>query len=228
MRILLVEDDHLIGTMVRLNLETDGYAVTWHRNGEAAISTFAADRFDLLVLDIGLPGKSGIEVARATRKLGVGTPILMLTARDDVDSKVAALDGGADDYLCKPFSMPELLARVRALIRRSQGSLEVPTDQIVLVGGAAVDAQRHVVRARNGEEADLSDKELSLLLLLARNPGKVLTRADILEEVWGMDASPTERTIDNFVVKIRRWVEGEPDHPKHVITVRGWGYRYDP
>ena len=228
MRILLVEDDHLIGTMVRLNLETEGYAVTWHPNGEAAMATFAHDRFDLLVLDIGLPGKSGIDVARAARKLGIGTPILMLTARDDTDSKVAALDGGADDYLCKPFSMPELLARVRAQIRRSQGSLEVPTDQIVHVGGAAVDAQRHVVRARGGEESDLSDKELSLLLLLARNPGKVLTRADILEEVWGMDASPTERTIDNFVVKIRRWVEVEPDHPKHVITVRGWGYRYDP
>jgi DNA-binding response OmpR family regulator len=228
MRILLVEDDNLIGTMVRLNLEQEGFGVDWHRSGEAGLQAVHGTRYDLMLLDIGLPGKSGIEVAKELRKQGVGTPVLMLTARDDVQSKVSALDGGADDYLTKPFQMPELIARVRAQIRRSQGSLEVPSDQVVQVGGATVDATRRVVKTRDGVEAQLSDKELALLLLFARNPSRVLTRADILEEVWGMDASPTERTIDNFVVRIRRWVEEKAEEPQHVITVRGWGYRYDP
>lgn len=228
MRVLLVEDDNLIGTMVRLNLEQDGYSVDWQRSGEAGLQTLKGGRFDCVLLDIGLPGMSGIDVAKQARKLGVGTPILMLTARDETDSKVQALDYGADDYLCKPFEMKELLARVRAHIRRSQGSLEVPTDQELHLGLATVNLERRALTTTDGSVQELSDKEAVLLAFLHKNPGRALSRADILEEVWGMDATPTERTVDNFIVRLRRWVEPEPDHPRHIITVRGWGYRYEP
>lgn len=228
MRVLLVEDDNLIGTMVRLNLEQDGYQVEWQRSGEAALQVLRTVRYDCALLDIGLPGMSGTEVAKYARKLGLGTPIIMLTARDEIESKISALDGGADDYLCKPFNMAELLARVRAHIRRSQGSLEVPTDQELHVGTALVNLERRALRTTDGQWHELSDKEAVLLQFLARNPGRALSRADILEEVWGMDATPTERTVDNFIVRLRRWVEPEPDHPRHIVTVRGWGYRYEP
>lgn len=227
-RILLCEDDHLIGTMVRLNLQQDGYEVDWRKTGEAAVEALGGARFDVILLDIGLPGLSGIDVARTVRRQGVGTPILMLTARDDTESKVQALDSGADDYLSKPFDMAELLARVRAQIRRSQGSLEIASNAELRMGGARVDSERRALQTDDGVWHDLSDKELVLLQFLAKNPGRALSRADILEEVWGMDASPTERTVDNFIVRLRRWVEADPENPCHIVTVRGWGYRYEP
>ncbi|MSQ84153.1 MAG: response regulator transcription factor [Myxococcales bacterium] len=228
MRVLLVEDDNLIGTMVRLNLEQDGYQVQWQQSGEAALKALTDGRFDCLLLDIGLPGVSGMDVAKQARKLGIGTPIIMLTARDEIASKIQALDQGADDYLCKPFEMKELLARVRAHIRRSQGSLELTTDQEIKIGAATLNMERRALTTADGKVHELSDKETVLLALLHRNPGRALSRADILEAVWGMDASPTERTVDNFIVRLRRWVEEEPDRPHHIVTVRGWGYRYEP
>lgn len=228
MRILLVEDDPLIGAMVRLNLEHEGFAVQWHKNAELALENLQRDKADVMLLDIGLPGMNGLELAKSIRKLGINTPILMLTARDDLQSKVHALDGGADDYLAKPFDMAELLARVRAHVRRSTGSLELLTDAELQVGNARVSAERRALQTTDGLWHDLSEKEVVLLQFLARNPGRALSRADILEEVWGMDATPTERTVDNFIVRLRRWVEPEPDHPRHILTVRGWGYRFEP
>ena len=227
-RILLCEDDQLIGTMVRLNLEQDGYGVEWQRSGEAALESMKQQRFDLMLLDIGLPGMSGLDVARASRAAGVGTPIVMLTARDDLETKVQALDGGADDYLCKPFDMAELLARVRAQIRRSQGSLEVATEAELQIGMARVDFDRRTLLDQAGTSFELTDKEVELLQFLVRNPHRALSRADILEEVWGMDTSPTERTVDNFIVRLRKWIEPDAEHPRHIQTVRGWGYRYEP
>jgi len=227
-RILLCEDDQLIGTMVRLNLEQDGHHVEWQRSGETALECLSQQRFDLMLLDIGLPGMSGLEVARASRASGVGTPIVMLTARDDLETKVQALDGGADDYLCKPFDMAELLARVRAQIRRSQGSLEVATEAELQIGMARVDFDRRTLQDHTGTSFELTDKEVELLQFLVRNPHRALSRADILEEVWGMDTSPTERTVDNFIVRLRKWIEPDAEHPRHIQTVRGWGYRYEP
>lgn len=228
MRLLLVEDDQLIGTMVRLNLEQEGYEIVWQRTGESGLEAVQGGRYDLILLDIGLPGWTGIETARRIRKTGIGTPILILTARDDVQTKVSALDAGADDYLCKPFDMAELLARVRAQIRRSQGTLETPSDQQLCLGHARIDLERRALLTPDGQWHDLSDKEAALVHFIARNPGRALSRADILEEVWGMDASPTERTVDNFIVRLRRWVEPEPDNPRYILTVRGWGYRFEP
>lgn len=227
-RILLVEDDPLIGTMVRLNLEQDGYHVQSCRSADEARAAMAAHRFDAILLDLGLPDGSGIDLARRWRRDGVGTPILVLTARDDVDTKVQALDGGVDDYLCKPFDMPELLARVRAHIRRSQHGLQAASENELAIGRGRLDLQRRALCSAQGQWIDLNDKEVELLQFLARNPRKPLSRAAILEEVWGTDAMPTERTVDNFIVRVRRWVELEPDQPRHIQTVRGFGYRYEP
>ncbi|MCO4762575.1 MAG: response regulator transcription factor [Myxococcales bacterium] len=227
-RILLVEDDDLIGTMVRLVLEQDGHQVDWHTSAEDGADHLSTTRFDAILLDISLPGMSGLELARKIRRSGTGTPIVMLTAQDHTPSKVAAFEAGADDYVCKPFDMVELIARVRAQIRRSQGRLELPSDRLSTVGRAKLDMDARRLLDADGNEITLSDKELELVLLFARHPGRVLTRADILDEVWGMDAMPSERTVDNFIVRLRRWVEPSPETPRHIVTVRGRGYRYDP
>ncbi len=227
-RILLVEDDDLIGTMVCLVLEQEGHEVDWHVSAEAGETALAGVRYDAILLDISLPGMSGLVFARSIRDRGVGTPILMLTSQDETTSKVEAFEVGADDYICKPFDMAELLARVRAQIRRSQGRLELASDRVTAIGRARLDVDAGRLEDAAGEAITLSEKELELVTLFARHPGRVLTRADILDEVWGMDAMPTERTVDNFIVRLRRWVEPAPDSPQHIITVRGRGYRYDP
>ncbi len=227
-RILLVEDDDLIGTMVRLNLEAEGFTVTWLQHGGEADAALRADRFDALLLDIDLPGRTGVQIAQQARDRGVGTPIIMLTAMDATASKVAALEAGADDYVCKPFDIAELLARVRAQIRRSRAPVEIGTHKLIHVGGAELDLARRTLRTASGATVTASEKEAELIQLLVRNPGRILTRADILEEVWGMDVMPSERTVDNFIVRLRRWTEPEPDRPRHILTIRGAGYRYEP
>lgn len=227
-RILLVEDDELIGTMVQLNLGHEGYDVTWLKRGDVVAEVTQNHDFDAILLDIDLPGRRGVDVARDLRAAGLGTPIIMLTALDATASKVAALDAGADDYVCKPFDMAELFARVRAQIRRGQAAIDPGSTTNLTIGDAAVDRHAKTLTTKRGEIVTLSDKELAFLLLLARWPARVLTRADILDEVWGMEATPSERTVDNFIVRLRRWVEPDPDAPTHIHTVRGSGYRYDP
>jgi DNA-binding response OmpR family regulator len=226
-RVLLVEDDELIGTMVEMNLDHAGYAVTWARSAEDARDRLGATRFDALLLDLMLPGDDGLALCAWARRSGVTTPALMLTVRDDVRTKVAALEGGVDDYLTKPFDVQELVARVRALIRRSQAAGEIPaTSRLVLAGGELhLDALRWV--GRDGLAHDLTEKEAHLLALLARSGGRTLTRSDVIEEVWGMDALPTERTVDNFILRLRRLVEDDPETPRHILTVRGRGYRWE-
>lgn len=226
-KILLVEDDDLIGTMVRLNLTQEGYDVVWEQRGDTVAALVGDQRFDAILLDIDLPGRSGVEVARELRASGVATPIVMLTALDATQSKVAALDAGADDYVCKPFDFAELFARVRAQIRRGQGPVDHGSVSKVTIGAATFDRGRQVLRTATGDVVTPSEKETELLLLLSGQPGRVLTRADILDEVWGMDATPSERTVDNFIVRLRRWVEPDPDVPIHIHTVRGSGYRYE-
>lgn len=227
-RILLVEDDDLIGTMVRLNLEAEGFEVVWLQRGDVVRPLLAADRFDALLLDIDLPGRSGIDVARDARASGIGTPILMLTALDATASKVAALAAGADDYVCKPFDIAELVARVNAQIRRSRAPVEVGSASLLKIGAAQLDLEARSLRSAAGEDITPTEKETDVLLLLVRNPGRLLTRADILDEVWGMDAMPSERTVDNFIVRLRRWVEPDAERPRHILTIRGAGYRFDP
>ena len=224
-KILLVEDEELVGTMVRLNLESAGYQVAWLRNGSEGMERAAAERFDLILLDIGLPGLNGLSVLRALRKDGVETPVMLLTARSDVPTKVEALQIGADDYLPKPFDVAELLARVNAVLRRSRSERAIPSDQLVRVGEHGINLETRRAQSTEGE-VTLSQKEAALVKLLLRSGGKVLTRSDILDEVWGMDVAPSERTVDNYIVRLRRLFEPDPENPVHILTVRGEGYRF--
>lgn len=227
-RLLLVEDDELIGTMVEMNLAQRGFHVQWARSAEDGLEAIGAAKFDAVLLDLMLPGMDGVAAAAAIRRRGIGTPILMMTVRDETRTKVAALDGGVDDYLTKPFDMDELLARVRALIRRGQSAGEIPSTSRVPVAGGELDMEAlSYTDARGGRHA-LSEKEAGLLALLARSGGRTLSRQDIIEEIWGMDALPPERTVDNFILRLRRLVEDDPERPAHVVTVRGRGYRFIP
>lgn len=225
MRILLVEDEELIGRMVELNLRHEGFEVEWVKTGPEALSRAKVEPFDALVLDVMLPGITGFQVARELRDAELTVPILMLTAREDTPSKVHGLDSGADDYLTKPFEMAELLARLRALIRRAQGSRHLPSTQLVRFGRYEVNLES-MEAVTNAGRVRLSEKEAKLMALFLRHRGEVLTRAHILEEVWGMDQFPTERTVDNVIVKLRRYFEPDPENPTHILSVRGQGYRF--
>ncbi|MFZ5475994.1 MAG: response regulator transcription factor [Myxococcota bacterium] len=224
-RILLVEDEPLVADMVRLNLEHAGFEVAHAPTGEEALAHLGREVFDLVLLDRMLPGVDGLEVARKARASGVATPILMVTARGETPAKVAGLDAGADDYLTKPFAMPEMLARVRALIRRHGAPRGVPTAREVVLGPFRADLETRDAVTNEGR-IQLSEKECALLAFLARHEGKSLDRAEILEQVWGMDQFPTARTVDNYVLRLRKLFEPDPEDPRHFLTVRGRGYRF--
>ncbi|MEW5738705.1 MAG: response regulator transcription factor [Myxococcota bacterium] len=223
-RILLIEDEPLVRDLVVLNLRHAGYEVSTagtFSEGEAALARAGND---LAIVDVMLPGGEGFVLVRQARDNGVKIPILMLTARAEVQSRVRGLDCGADDYLTKPFDVTELLARVRSLLRRASGTVAGPPKQLEL-GKFWIRFDTGRALTHEGE-VTLSDKELKLMELFARNEDKVLSRADILEEVWGMDAFPTDRTIDNFVLRLRRLFEVNPEEPTRLVTVRGRGYLF--
>ncbi len=228
MRLLLVEDNPLVGTMLRVNLGQEGFEVHWHTTGESALTALETLKFDLALLDIGLSGISGIEVAGRIRKLGLETPIIMLTANDDLDTRVHALDRGADDYLAKPFDMDELIARVRAHLRRSSGTLEHLPETEVHIGQAVMVLERKTLRDPAGQLHSLTDKQVALVQYFVRNPARVLTRDNILEEIWGREPAPTHAELDGLIAGLRARIEREPSHPRYIVTARGIGYRFEP
>lgn len=226
-KIAVVEDDDLIRGMIKLNLERSGYTVFDFSSAEEALEKSEFEIYDLIVLDLVLPGKSGVEFLEEIRKRGDNTPVLMLTVKNDVSTRLEAFKQGVDDYLIKPFNMEELTARVRALIRRSQGERRIPSSEILVINGYKVNTSTREGESSSGP-VTLSEKEINLLVFLIENSHKALSRVDILEEVWGMDVFPTPRTIDNFILKFRRLFEDNPDDPRHFISVRGKGYKYLP
>jgi DNA-binding response OmpR family regulator len=223
-RILVVEDDSLVRNLVVLNLLDAGYDV--HAAGTFAEgdAKFSEGGWSLALLDIMLPGGDGFELVHRARVRGQTFPLLMLTARGEVYAKVRALNAGADDYLHKPFDVEELLARVRALLRRS-GSNDLALTHVLAIGDYQVRMDSGEALTREGPVV-LSDKELRILSLFARHENQPLSRADILEEAWGMDAFPTDRTVDNFILRLRRLFELDPGHPAHFVTLRGRGYLF--
>jgi len=227
-KIAVVEDNDLIRNMVKLNLEKNDYRVQCFLDGESFMEQAAYEPYDLFILDILLPGISGLEVLEKLRKNQIHalTPVLMLTVQNQVQNKIKALNRGADDYLVKPFNMEELLARINALIRRSQGRRTIPANQVLIIGDCRINFSSRICRGGKGEFV-LSEKEIKLLKYFSLHPGQTLRRADILEEVWGMDVSPTPRTIDNFILKFRKLFETNPENPKHFISVRNQGYRFE-
>lgn len=228
-KIAVLEDEELIRNMVQINLERNDYRVHCFADGESLVKQAIFEPFDLFILDVLLPGISGLDVLQELRKshIHAQVPVLMLTVQSQVQSKIKALNSGADDYLVKPFNMDELLARVNALIRRSIGKRSIPSDQILIINNYKIDLATRLCQSNKGEVV-LSEKEIKLLKYFSLHPGQTLRRADILEEVWGMDVSPTPRTIDNFILKFRKLFEPNQDTPTHFISVRNEGYRFEP
>jgi DNA-binding response OmpR family regulator len=219
MRILVVEDEHKLAAVVRRGLEEHGYAVDVAYDGDDALAMALAESYDLLVLDIMLPGIDGITVCQRLRAARKNMPVLMLTARDTVDDRVAGLDAGADDYLVKPFAFRELLARVRALLRRDGLS----RDPVLRVGDLEVDTVSRQVR-RAGRPIELTSKEYAMLEYFMRNPNRVLTRTQIAEHVWDYDFMSMSNVIDVYVRYLRRKL-GDDQEPRLFRTVRGTGYQ---
>ncbi len=223
LRILIVEDDAAIAAGLRLNLKHEGYAVTVATDGEAGLKQALDEVPDLIMLDVMLPTMNGFEVLRELRRRGSTSGVIMLTAKGLEEDKVLGLDLGADDYVQKPFSLTELIARVNAVLRRRQAQ----QPSLVLFSDVQIDRRaRSVTRA--GEVVSLSPREMSLLLYLIDHPGRAHSRDALLEGAWGLDYEGTERTVDNFVVSLRKKLEQNPDEPQHFVTVRGVGYRFDP
>jgi DNA-binding response OmpR family regulator len=222
--ILVVEDEMKIARLVRDYLEHAGFEVIVVGDGESAIASARGHEPDLVVLDLGLPGMDGLDVARELRAGRARVPIVMLTARSDETDRILGLELGADDYVIKPFSPRELVARVRAVIRRTEMSSE-PPDAPIRVGDLEIDPAR--MRVTIGERrASLTATELHLLATLAREPGRVFTRSQLLDAVHGFAFESYERAIDAHVKNIRKKIEPEPSRPRYILTVHGVGYRF--
>ena len=223
-KILVVEDDPTLLDVLKYNLLKEGYQVSTALDGSRALELARSETPDIIILDIMLPVLNGYEVCRILRK-EMTAPILMLTAKDDEVDKIVGLDVGADDYMTKPFSMRELLARVRAMLRRSEMQAST-TDPVIKVGEIEVDTSRHEI-FRNGKTLTLRPKEFDLLAFLARNKGLVFTREQLLEKVWGYDYAGDSRTVDVHVRWLREKIEDNPNEPRHLLTVRGVGYKLE-
>jgi DNA-binding response OmpR family regulator len=223
--ILLVEDDPSLAMGLCDALEFEGFRVLHCERGQDAIERAQKDRPDCIILDLMLPDLNGYQVCEQVRKSDPRTPILMLTARSQEADKIRGLDAGADDYVTKPFSVGELVARIRAIFRRAARSESA--DQPFQVGEAVVDPSAHTL-SRDGVSEQISFYEVELLKLLYERKGQPVSRDDILRRIWGIEANPTNRTVDNFVVKLRKKIELEPAQPRHILTVYGLGYKLVP
>jgi two-component system response regulator RegX3 len=223
-RILVVEDEESLAESVRYNLEREGYAVDVASDGREAIERFRADAPSLVILDLMLPNVSGLDVCRLIRSESM-VPIIMVTAKDSEADKVTGLELGADDYVTKPFSVRELVSRVRANLRRSQVQSDEQADDVLEGGPVRMDVLRHEVRVGGGEVA-FPPKEFELLESFLRRKGRLLTREFLIEEVWGSDYFGDTKTLDVHVKRLRRKIEAEPHRPVHLVTVRGLGYKF--
>ena len=223
-RILVAEDDEKQSRLIRVYLEREGNAVQVVADGRAALEKARSGRPDLIVLDVMLPFVDGLDVCRILRAEGSEVPILLLTARSTEEDMLLGLDLGADDYLTKPYSPRELTARVRALLRRSRKGGAATEAALLRVGEVELDTARFEVRVA-GRPVTLTSKEFAILEALAREPGRVFTRAQIIERVFGFDRDVLERTVDAHVMNLRRKLEADPGRPRHLETVYGRGYR---
>ena len=228
-RILLVEDDAALAAGISENLRMEGYHVHVLHDGPAALAHLATTRYDMLVLDVTLPGCDGFEVCRQSRQRGLTVPVLFLTARGNPDDRIRGLEAGGDDYLTKPFNLREFLLRVRAVLRRwawYRGA--APTvDEGFRFGSNEVWFSAFKARSWDGREHELTEKEAMILKALADRRGQVVSRDELVERVWGLDNYPSTRTVDNFILRLRKRFEPDPTAPRYFHSVRGVGYRFD-
>ena len=232
-RVLLVEDDQNIRELVELHLQLEGLTVASRADGNEGLAAARAETFDLIVLDLMLPGLDGVTLCRAIRResRNVDAPILMLTARRDEADKVLGLDSGADDYLTKPFGVQELMARVRALLRRAHLADEGSTTaagaagEVIRRDGLEIDPARHQVTV-DGQAVEMTAHEFAVLRVLAGHPGIVFSREALIRKAWGPDTHVTERSVDTIVKRLRQKVESNPAEPERLLTVWGVGYKF--
>jgi DNA-binding response OmpR family regulator len=221
-RILLVEDEPKMQRGLRDNLEFEGHDVTVIGDGNSGYQTLQRESFDLVILDVMLPQMSGFDVVRKTREKGIRTPILMLTAKGEEIDKVVGLELGADDYVTKPFSLRELIARVNALLRRAVPSSAV--ESTMTIGNITINFASYS-GSKDGKEFSMTPKEFEILKYLWQHRNEIVSRDDLLTNVWGYDESVITRTVDNFILKIRQKIEDDFAHPKIIITIHGTGYK---
>ena len=225
-RILVVEDEPEMQRGLRDNLKFEGYDVTIIGDGEEGLDALTKDSFDLVLLDVMLPGMSGFDVCKRARTNGVTTPIIMLTAKGEEVDKVLGLEFGADDYITKPFSLRELLARVKAVLRRSPTE-KINTETKITLGDLEIDFDSYSA-LKKGKPVQMTSKEFDIVRYLWQHQKQVVKRDDLLSDVWGYDDSISSRTVDNFIVKLRQKIEKDPSHPQHIITLHGTGYKLLP
>ncbi|MBD3378438.1 response regulator [candidate division KSB1 bacterium] len=226
-KILIVEDEKEMAIGLKDNFEFDGHNVSIASDGEEGLVLAESETPDLIILDVMLPKKSGFDVCRELRAKGVRIPIIMLTARGQEIDKVLGLELGADDYITKPFSVRELLARVKAVMRRSSEQEET-NNSVIKIGPVNVNFGQYKAWDDNGGTVDFSYKEFEILKYFIDHQNQIITRDALLNDVWGYEVYPSSRTVDNFIVKLRKKIEPDPNHPKHILTVYGIGYKYIP
>ncbi len=226
-RILVVEDDQHLADGLRINLELEGYEPILAESAEVGWQFWKRGGIDLILLDVMLPGMDGFEFCRRIRREGDRVPVLFLTARDQTDDRIKGLETGGDDYITKPFHLRELLARIKGIFRRQEWLHESTVPRELAVGESVVDLEAHEARTPRGT-FPLKEKEAQILRLLAEKQGEAVDRRTILDRVWGFDAYPTTRTVDNFILNLRKILEPDPSNPRHILTVHGVGYRLVP
>ena len=222
-RILIIEDEASYRAAIAYMLQREGFDVAEAADGTAGLAEYERNGADLVLLDLMMPGMPGTEVCRQLRAAG-NVPVIMVSARDSEIDKVVGLELGADDYVTKPFSHRELVARIRAVLRRGQDTDALPA--VIEVGDVRMDVERHEVQVR-GVGVRLALKEFELLELLLRNPGRVLTRGRLIDRIWGADYVGDTKTLDVHVKRLRAKIEADPSHPTRLVTVRGLGYKYE-
>lgn len=225
-RILVIEDEPEMQRGLRDNLEFEGYTVEVIGDGVKGLKSLTTSHYDLVLLDVMLPGMSGFDICKQARAQGATIPIIMLTAKGEEVDKVLGLEFGADDYITKPFSLRELLARVKAVLRRTPGGA-TSTEKKISLGLLEIDFGQYVAK-KKGKEIAMTSKEFDILRYLWQHQKQVISRDDLLKDVWGYDDTITSRTVDNFIVKLRKNIEKDPAHPRHIITVHGTGYKLIP
>jgi DNA-binding response OmpR family regulator len=223
-KILIIEDEPDLVKGLKLNLSDEGYDVDWADNGKEGLRKAVEDAPDLIILDIMLPEIDGLEVCRKLRQKNINTPVIMLTAKGGEIDKVVGLEIGADDYMTKPFSIRELLARIKVRLRHVEKEIK-PVPEIYSIADIEIDFARFKIR-RKGKEQDLTSLETDIFKYFVIHSGEVVSRNDLLDKIWGYDSYPTTRTVDNHILKLRKKIEEDPSHPRYILSVYGGGYRF--
>jgi DNA-binding response OmpR family regulator len=223
-KILIIEDEPDLIKGLKINLSDEGYQVDWALDGREGLRKAIEESPDLIILDIMIPEMDGLEVCRKLRHSNIDTPVIMLTAKGGEIDKVLGLELGADDYMTKPFSIRELLARIKARLRHIEKERK-PVPEIYTIGEIEIDFARFKV-SRNGKEHELTSLETDILRYFVIHLGEVVSRNDLLDKIWGYESFPTTRTIDNHILKLRKKIEEDPSHPRYILSVYGGGYRF--